>query len=76
MFDGCNGVVDHHSWACPAHYISNLLAHVGAVAVNRATFTCWLLISIFTSVKPLVCIHFKIFVLGGHRVTLKFMLAV
>ena len=61
MSNSCDGVVDNHSWSCPAHYGTDLLAHIGFIAMDRAAFTCWFLLAKFATVKAFMGVGDKCF---------------
>lgn len=56
MAQGSNGVVDYHTWPCPAHYLAYPIAHIGLIAVYLTPLTLWLTIAKLTPIEPAMCI--------------------
>ena len=54
MFDGCNWMVDNHSWPRPSHYHSDTLFHLWSIAMHRTFLAGVLLLAKTASVESAV----------------------
>ena len=54
MFDGCNWMVDNHSWPRPSHYHSDTLFHLWSIAMHRTFLAGGLLLAKTASVESAV----------------------
>ena len=54
MFDGCNWMVDNHSWPRPSHYHSDTLFHFRSIAMHRTFLAGVLLLAKTASVESAV----------------------
>ena len=54
MFDGCNWMVDNHSWSRPSHYNSDTLFHLWSIAMHRTFLASRLLFAKTASVESAV----------------------
>ena len=51
MFDGCNWMVDNHSWPRPSHYYPDTLLHLWSIAMHRTFLAGGFLLAKTASVK-------------------------
>ena len=51
MFDGCNWMVDNHSWPRPSHHHPDTLFHFWSIAMHRTFLAGGLLLAKTASVK-------------------------
>ena len=54
MFDGGNGVIEHHSRTCPTHHFAYALPHLGPVAMDGAFLTSGLVIAELAMPEPCI----------------------
>ena len=54
MFDGCNWMVDNHSWPRPSHYYPDTLFHLRTIAMHRTFLAGGLLLAKTASVESAV----------------------
>lgn len=63
-----NRRIEYHARACPAHNLTNLLAHLGSVTMNGTVFTCGLLLAKLTPLQSFTGIIVQLPVRFGHLV--------
>lgn len=69
MAQGGNGIVDNHTWPCPAHYLAYLIAHIWLITVYLAPLALRFLITKLAPIEPAMCIAFQCPILlrgGAH----------
>lgn len=54
MFDGCNWMVDNHSWSRPSHYYPDTLFHLWSIAMHRTFLACGFVLAKTASVESAV----------------------
>lgn len=60
--------IEYHARACPAHHLTNLLAHLGSVTMHGTVFTCGLLLAKLTSLQSFTGIIAQLPVCFGYLI--------